>query len=55
MNTFAFYRKVVALNSNVRRNLEYVSHEVDFSFARDTMGALIAGVKFVASVPSANA
>jgi hypothetical protein len=55
MNTFAFYRKVVAPNSNMHRNLEFVTHEVDFSFARDTMGALVAGVKFVASVPSANA
>ncbi len=46
MSTFAFYRKVVALDSNVHRNLRFATNEVNFSFARDTTAALIAGVEF---------
>jgi|WetSurMetagenome_2_1015567.scaffolds.fasta_scaffold74309_2 hypothetical protein len=57
MSTFAIYRKVAALDSDVHRNLKFASNEVDFSFARDTTAApaLIAGVEFVEPAPSANA
>ena len=46
MSTFAFYRKVVALNSDVHRNLRLASNEAGFSFARDTTAVLLAGVEF---------
>ena len=46
MNTFAFYRKVVALNSEVHRNLKFAAGEVNFFFARDTTAVLLAGVEF---------
>jgi hypothetical protein len=46
MSTFAFYKKVVALNSDVHRNLKFASDRVNFSFARDTTAVLIAGVEF---------
>lgn len=46
MSTFAFYQKVVALNSGVHRNLRFAANETDFSFARDTTAVLLAGVEF---------
>lgn len=46
MTTFAFYKKVVALNSAVHRNLKFSAREANFSFARDTTAVLIAGVEF---------
>ena len=46
MSTFAFYKKVVALNSDVHRNLKFASDRVNFSFARDTTAVLMAGVEF---------
>lgn len=46
MNTFSFYQKVVALNSDVHRNLKFAAEEVDFAFARDTTSVLLAGVEF---------
>lgn len=46
MNAFAFYRKVVALNSNVHRNLKFAANQTNFAFARDTTAVLIAGVEF---------
>ncbi|BBI99572.1 SapC family protein [Ferrigenium kumadai] len=46
MSNFAFYRKVVALNSDVHRNLKFASNEVTFTFARDTNAVLMAGVEF---------
>ena len=46
MSTFAFYQKVVALNSDVHRNLKFAANEVNFSFARDTTAVLLAGVEF---------
>ena len=46
MSQFAFYRKVVALNSDVHRNLKFASNEVDFYFARDTTAVLMAGIEF---------
>ncbi len=46
MSQFAFYRKVVALNSNVHRNLKFAASEVNFLFARDTTAVLLAGVEF---------
>jgi hypothetical protein len=55
MSCFAFYRKVVALNSDVHRNLKFASNQVDSSYARDTTYVLIAEVVFVESAPSANA
>jgi len=46
MTAFAFYRKVVVLNSDVHRNLKFDTSKVNFSFARDTTAVLIAGVEF---------
>ena len=46
MTAFAFYRKVVVLNSDVHRNLRFDTAKVDFSFARDTTAVLLAGVEF---------
>ena len=46
MSAFAFYKKVVALNSDTHRNLKFDTNEVSFSFARDTTAVLIAGVEF---------
>lgn len=46
MNAFAFYKKVVALNSEVHRNLKFAADEANFLFARDTTAVLIAGVEF---------
>jgi len=46
MTTFAFYKKVVALNSEVHRNLKFAVNEVNFAFARDTTAVLMAGVEF---------
>lgn len=46
MNTFSFYQKVVALNSDVHRNLKFAAEKVDFAFARDTTSVLLAGVEF---------
>ncbi|GAB4419490.1 MAG: SapC family protein [Sideroxydans sp.] len=47
MSSFAFYQKVVALNSNVHRNLKFDASKVDFSFARDTTAVLLAFAEFV--------
>lgn len=46
MSTFAFYQKVVALNSEVHLNLRFAADEANFSFARDTTAVLMAGVEF---------
>lgn len=46
MSSFAFYQKVVALNSDVHRNLKFAGSEVNFGFARDTTAVLMAGVEF---------
>jgi len=46
MSQFAFYRKVVALNSDVHRNLKFAESKVNFSFARDTTAVLLGGVEF---------
>jgi len=46
MNTFAFYRKVVALNSEVHRNLKFAADQVNFLFAKDTTAVLLAGIEF---------
>jgi len=46
IDTFAFYRRVVALNSERHRNLRFDPHEANFSFARDTTAVLIAGLEF---------
>lgn len=46
MNNFAFYQKVVALNSEVHRNLKFAAAETSFDFARDTTAVLLAGVEF---------
>ncbi|MEI8171716.1 MAG: SapC family protein [Rhodoferax sp.] len=46
MSNFAFYEKVVALNSEVHRNLKFNAPQVNFNFARDSTAVLIAGVEF---------
>jgi len=44
--TFAFYKKVVALNLEAHRSLKIDSSKVNFNFARETTSVLIAGVEF---------
>lgn len=46
MNNFAFYKKVVALNSKAHRNLRFAASETSFTFARDTTAVLLGGVEF---------
>ena len=46
MTAFAFYKKVVALNSELHRNLKFAADEVNFAFARDTTAVLLAGAEF---------
>ncbi len=46
MNIFSFYKTVVPLNSDIHRNLKFDSAQVNFSFARDTIAVLLAGVEF---------
>lgn len=46
MAAFAFYRKVVALNTELHRNLKFSAEKANFSFARDTTAVLLAGVEF---------
>lgn len=46
MTDFAFYRKVVALNSELHRNLRFSASEANFSFASDTTAVLLAGIEF---------
>ncbi len=46
MSNFAFYKKVVALNSEAHRNLKFSAAETSFDFARDTTAVLLAGVEF---------
>lgn len=46
MSSFAFYQKVVALNSAAHRNLRFAVGETSFVFARDTTAVLLAGVEF---------
>lgn len=46
MSSFVFYQKVVALNSEVHRNLKFDADQVNFAFARDTTAVLLAGVEF---------
>ncbi len=46
MSSFAFYQKVVALNSNVHRNLKFDASKVNFNFVRDTTAVLLGSVEF---------
>jgi hypothetical protein len=46
LSSFAFYQKVVALNSNVHRNLKFDAGKVDFDFVRDTTAVLLASIEF---------
>ncbi len=46
MTSFAFYQKVVALNSNVHRNLKFDASKVNFGFVRDTTAVLLASIEF---------
>ncbi len=46
MSSFAFYQKVVALNSNVHRNLKFDITKVNFNFVRDTTAVLLASIEF---------
>jgi hypothetical protein len=46
LNSFAFYQKVIALNSNVHRNLRFDASKVNFGFARDTTAVLLASIEF---------
>jgi hypothetical protein len=47
MTNFAFYKKVVAMNSEVHRDLKFDASQVKFDFAHDSTAVLIAGVEFV--------
>lgn len=46
MGNFAFYRKIVALNAGMHRNLKFAADETTFAFAGDTTAVLLAGVEF---------
>ena len=46
MSNFAFYKKLVALNSEAHRNLKFAATETSFAFAADTTAVLLAGVEF---------
>ncbi len=46
MSSFAFYQKVVALNSNVHRNLRFDATKVNFNFVRDTTAVLVGAIEF---------
>ncbi len=46
MTEFAFYRKVVALNTETHRNLRFAVNEANFTFARNTTAVLLAGAEF---------
>lgn len=46
MSNFAFYEKVVALNSETHRNLKFATDETTFAFAMDTTAVLLAGAEF---------
>lgn len=46
MSGFAFYQKVVALNSNIHRNLKFDASKVNFDFARDTTAVLLGSIEF---------
>jgi hypothetical protein len=46
MSTFSFYKKVVALNPSLHRNLKLAATEADFGFAGGTTAVLLAGVEF---------
>ncbi len=46
MSSFAFYQKVVALNSNVHRNLKFDASKVNFNFVRDTTAVLLGSIEF---------
>lgn len=50
MNSFAFYQKVVALNSNVHRNLRFDASKVNFNFVRDTTAVLLGAIEFAEAV-----
>ena len=47
MTNFVFYKKVVAMNSEVHRDLKFDESQVSFDFARDSTAVLITGVEFV--------
>jgi hypothetical protein len=55
MSPFVYYRKVVALNSDVRRNPGFSFKEIDLGLVRDTTAAPIVGVGFAEPAPSENA
>ncbi len=46
MSSFAFYKRVVALNSETHRNLKFAADETNLAFAKDTTAVLLAGVEF---------
>jgi hypothetical protein len=46
MAKFAFYANVVALNSDVHRDLRFDASRMNFEFARDSTAVLISGVEF---------
>ena len=46
MNAFAFYKKVVALDSEQHSNLKFADNEIDFGFARGTTAVLLGGIEF---------
>jgi hypothetical protein len=50
LSSFAFYQKVVPLNSNVHRNLRFDTAKVNFDFVRDTTAVLLGFVEFAEAV-----
>jgi hypothetical protein len=46
VSSFAFYQKVVVLNSNVHRNLKFDASKVNFNFVSDTTSVLLGAIEF---------
>jgi len=46
LSSFAFYQKVVPLNSNAHRNLRFDTAKVNFEFVRDTTAVLLGAIEF---------
>jgi|CryBogDrversion2_1035201.scaffolds.fasta_scaffold00018_12 hypothetical protein len=46
MSSFGFYKKVVALNSEVHRNLKIAAEKGNFSYAKDANAVMLTGMEF---------
>jgi hypothetical protein len=46
MSTFGFYKNIVALNSEVHRNLKFAADKGNFTYAKDANAVLLTGMEF---------